>query len=132
MSINLYIPSEWEITNRRMAGFWATAIDPRKDVSLYPIIEFTSEGDNPRFRVWDADHWEDLGLPANFSYDRWHTLSIKLDQLGGEVILSVGDLSYTIDEINQSVELGNVILQGYNTEEGVNYNIYWDDFFAQY
>ena len=131
MSIELYISSDWATTGRRMAGLWATGFDSDGDVSLYPIIEFTSDNDNPRFQAWPIDPstggFEDLGLPTNFAYDEWYTLNIKL---GNSVTLSVDDLTHTFPNSNETVEFGNVILQGHNTEDGVNYDIYWDNFAA--
>lgn len=131
MSIDLYIPADWETSGRRMAGFWGTGFNVDGDVSLYPIIEFTSQDNDPRFRIWPEDPltggWFDLGLPTGFIYDEWYTLGIEL---GNSVTLSVGDLSHTFPNSNGTTELGNVILQGYNTDTGVSYDIYWDNFAA--
>ncbi|HRP61744.1 MAG TPA: cohesin domain-containing protein [Phycisphaerales bacterium] len=128
MSIELYVPADWATTDRRMAGFWGTAFNAGNVVSLYPIVEFTSDGSNPRFRVWPADPigggWVDLGLPTGFVYDEWYTLEISIN--GNQVMLSAGDLTYTLSA-NNSVEIGNVILQGHNNTAGVTYDIYWDN-----
>ncbi len=129
MSIELYVPASWETTGERMAGFWGTAFDANDDISLYPIIEFTSTDNDPRFRVWPADpftgDWVDLGLPTGFAYDQWYELTITLD--GSNVTFTVGDLSQTLGS-NNSVEIGNVILQGHNfAPGGMTYNIYWDN-----
>lgn len=130
LSIDLYIPEDWESTNRRMAGIWGVGLNAADTISLYPIIEFTSDGGNPRFRVWPVDAyaggWIDLGLPTGFVYNSWTTLEMVLDT---DVTFHVGDLSQTFGA-NGSVSFGNVILQGYNTDEGVGYDIYWDNFRA--
>jgi hypothetical protein len=134
MSIDLYVPSAWATTNKRMAGFWGTAFDNTNSVSAYPIIEFTSDGSNPRFRAYDINTglWHDLGLPTGFVYDAWYTLRMHL--AGHSWIYEVGDKSWTIAEDPMypfSVTLGNVILQGHNTAAGVTYDIYWDNFSYQ-
>jgi hypothetical protein len=133
MSVDLYIPVDWATTGRRMAGFWGTAFNAANGISLYPIIEFTSDGGDPRFRVWPADPddggWQDLGLPTGFVYDAWYTLTIEL--AGADAIFTVGDLTHSL-YANGSVEIGNVILQGHNTTEGVDYDIYWDNFAYEY
>ncbi len=133
MSVDLYIPADWATTGRRMAGFWGTAFDAASAISLYPIIEFTSDGGDPRFRVWPADPdvggWQNLGLPTGFVYDAWYTLTIEL--AGADAIFTVGDLTHSL-HANGSVEIGNVILQGHNTTEGVDYDIYWDNFTYEY
>ena len=97
--IDLYVPSAWATTNKRMAGFWATAFDAGNAVSAFPILEFTSDLSDPRFRAYETGTgtWIDMGLPTGFSYDTWVTLRI-------------------------------VILQGHNTLAGVTYDIYWDNF----
>ncbi len=134
MSIDLYVPSAWATTNKRMAGFWGTAFDSSNAVSSYPIIEFTSDGGTPRFRAYDVNTglWNDLGLPTGFVYDAWYTLSIRL--AGHTWIYEVGDKTWSIAEDPTypfSVTLGNVILQGHNTTAGVTYDIYWDNFSHQ-
>lgn len=125
MSIDLYIPAAWETTNSRMAGFWATAFDAADTISLYPIIEFTSDSSNPRFRVYDNGLWIDLGV--TISYDSWYTLTMELT--ADEVIYTVNGVTQAIDNLD-SIQFGNVILQGHNYLPGTTYDIYWDNFLA--
>lgn len=128
MSIDLFVPASWQSTGNRMAGFWGTAVDAVNAVSAYPILEFTSDSANPRFRGYDNGVWIDMGLPSGFAYDSWQTLEItKLPS--GEIKYGVGDLTATTTMLAPfgSVEIENVILQGHNTQNGVNYNIYWDN-----
>ena len=136
MEIQLYVPADWETANKRMAGFWGVAVDASDVVSGYPIVEFTSDGGNPRFHVWESGtgYWIDLGLPTGFTYNSWVTLKIRLLP-SGEFLLSAGDLDYvTVTSApDASVRLKSVILQGYNYDPvdpniGVTYDIYWDDF----
>lgn len=128
VSIDLYVPLTWETSNRRMAGFWTTALDANGSISGFPIIEFTSDQNNARFRFFSRFFgWVDLGLPTGFGYDQWYTLQIEL--FDNEWTATVGDLVYQEDALG-SVQVENVILQGYNTQEGVTYDIYWDNFRA--
>ena len=125
MQIDLYIPGDWASTGRRMAGFWGTAVDALDAVSGYPIIEFTSDTATPRFRGWNGDGtWTDMGLPTGFAYDSWYTLVIEL--IGTDFVYSVGDLSLTTPA-DGSTAIDNVILQGHNTTDGVDYDIHWDN-----
>ncbi|MBK8832277.1 MAG: hypothetical protein IPN60_15755 [Saprospiraceae bacterium] len=132
---DLYIPAGWASTSRRMAGMWGTAFDGSNAVSGFPIIEYTSEGGVPRFRVWESGTgvWVDLGLPAGFLYDNWVTFRTQLLP-SGEFLLTVitdqGNLEYTTTTSapDASVDILNVILQGHNTTAGVTYDIYWDNF----
>jgi len=131
MTVDLYVPADWQTTERRMAGFWGTAFNAASSVSAYPIIEFTSTTDGsggPRFRGWnDAAGWIDMGLPTGFAFDAWYTLEIEL--VGSNFVYTVGDLTLTVSAFD-SVQIGNVILQGHNTTTGVDYDIYWDNFVA--
>ncbi|MDZ7848255.1 MAG: hypothetical protein U5L96_16695 [Owenweeksia sp.] len=64
LSIDLYVPSAWATTGRRMAGIWGTGIDAVSAISAYPIIEFVSDNGDPRFRGYEGDgSWIDMGLP---------------------------------------------------------------------
>jgi hypothetical protein len=130
MSIDLYVPSDWATTGRRMAGFWGTAVNGSNVITRYPIIEFASRWVQSEIPgLWDNGVWIDLGLPTGFAYDQWYTLQIALTGMG-QFMYSVGDLSATIPG-GGSVALSNVILQGHNTvSPGVTYDIYWDNFNA--
>ncbi|MEZ6082564.1 MAG: HYR domain-containing protein [Phycisphaerae bacterium] len=133
MSIDLYIPADWATTERRMAGFWGTAVDSGNAISGFPIIEFTSTTDDsgvPRFRGWTSagsGGWIDMGLPTGFVYDAWYTLEIEL--VGASWVFRVGDLELLTPGLG-SVRIDNVILQGHNNTAGVTYDIYWDNYLA--
>ena len=133
LEIEVYVPADWETTNRRMAGLWGTGVNTVNAITSYPIIEFTSDLATPRFRGWGPDGWFDIGLPAGFAYNQWYTLRINL--------LPNGEFLYTIEGGSDplmaatvgyasanTVHLTNVILQGHNTSDGVNYTIHWDNF----
>ena len=132
MSIDLYIPSDWQTNGQRNAGFWGTAFDNSNNVADYPIIEFASksdyDGSGARFRGWDdANGWIDMGLPTGFTYDKFYTLNITLT--GTTFNYSVGDANLSV-AANGATSIGNVILQGYNTTSGRDYTINWDNFNA--
>ena len=55
VEIDLYIPTAWATTNKRMAGLWGVAADNASTVSGYPIVEFTSDVRNQRFRAWESE-----------------------------------------------------------------------------
>ncbi len=133
ISIKLYIPTGWATTNKRMAGIWGTALDASEVISAYPIVEFTSDGNNPRFRVYETatGSWINVGLPSGFAYDSWITLKIRVLPEGG-ILYTVGSMNY-VDNSTTSERIDNVILQGHNYDPdviggGVTYDIYWDDF----
>lgn len=133
MEISLYIPSDWATSNKRMAGLWGIASDAGNAVSGYPIVEFTSDGNNPRFRGYNNGTYIDMGLPTGSTYNSWVKLSIELLP-SGEFRYTAGDKTITTDAFGAgSTQIANVILEGYNYDpanpnNGVTYDIYWDDF----
>lgn len=133
--IDLFVPSDWATTGRRMAGFWGEAFNASNALSAYPILEFTSDSGTPRFRVFDNGTWADLGLPSGFVYDQWVTLRMKVLP-DGEFRFTVstlqGNLTYTSVNLSSfgSTHFENIILQGHNTELGVDYDIYWNNLVA--
>ncbi len=131
LQIDLFIPSDWATTNRRMAGLWGEARDSSGAISAFPIIEFASNGGNPRFQIFDDTlGFRDLGLPCDFQYDQFHTLRVEILN-SGRFRYSVNDnLTAYADAAGLNQEgFSNVILQGYNNDTGVTYTIYWDDFY---
>lgn len=124
LSADLFVDSSWASAGRRMAGLWGTGFDAANQVSFYPILEFTSDSSTPRFRAWNNGSWIDMGLPTGFAYDTWQTLSITL--AGAQIQYQIGDLFVPVGA-NGTTYFGNVMLQGYNTMDGVTYSIYWDN-----
>jgi len=123
-SIDLFVPQDWASTDRRMAGFWATAVTASDVISFFPIIEFTSAEGPARFRAWNGNGFDDLGLPTGFAYDSFTTLAFQLN--GSNIDYRVGDLTLSLDN-GGSTRFDNIILQGYNNAAGVTYDIHWDN-----
>jgi len=128
MSIELYVDDAWAGSGRRMAGFWGTGFEGA-DIAAYPIVEYTEAAGPGRFRAYEVTTgaWLDLGLPSGFAYDSWYTLDITLS--AGKFVYTVGDQSVSTDA-NGATSIANVILQGHNTADGVDYSVRWDNFNA--
>jgi len=135
VSIEVYVPTAWETSNERLAGFWATAVNSGYVVGNdYPIIEFQGPivscipgpscypNGGAGFYGWNntgAGSWDYIGLPADFRYNAWYKLTMTL---------SSGQFMYTVSDTNgenavslssplydpTELYLGNVILEGYN------------------
>jgi hypothetical protein len=141
VSIELYVPSTWELLDERMAGFWLTAFDSTYSVGDYPIIEFqgpiVSEVPGPSyypnggvagFYGWNnnTNSFTYIGLPAGFRYNAYYKLTITLNN--PTPAQSNGYFTYTVSDANgdnpvsqnspvsdfNDLYLGNVILEGYN------------------
>lgn len=130
--VELYVPADWALTGKRMAGLWGLGMNVSDAITAYPIIEFTSDGGTPRFRGWENGIWTDMGLPASFTYGQWVTLKIRLlpdGEFRYTVGATEGDLSLTTSVYSTlgTVSLDNIFLQGHNTEVGVTYDIFWDN-----
>lgn len=132
MSIDLYVPEDWALTDRRMAGFWGVAYSGL-NITDYPEFEFVSLGGTARFRGWDTYNggFIDMGLPTGFTFNSWQRLSITL--AAGRFTYSVGNLSTTVQGddtdplIGGATSIGSTILQAHNTTAGVSYSVYWDN-----
>ncbi|MDB5222589.1 MAG: hypothetical protein JWN83_1256 [Chitinophagaceae bacterium] len=127
--IMLYVPQSWASTGRRMAGFWATLFNSSNGIAGWPNIEFTSDGSKPRFTAYNNGAVMNMGLPTGFTYNSWIKLSMTL-LANGNILYTAGNIQKTGGAYGtfKPVRLGNVILEGFNTPAGVNYDIYWDDF----
>ena len=132
LSVQMYLDSAMYSDPNRVAGIWGTAFDATSSISAYPIIEFA----NNEFRGYNVvtGDWIDMGLPSGASADQWYTMQILLN--GGQFEYTVnGQLLQTVTS-NGSVQIGNVILQGYNglssdnpsiVGAGINRDIYFDN-----
>jgi VCBS repeat-containing protein len=141
LSVDLYVDTTWAPDGNegyRWAGLWGVTYNAAGvNTEDYPIIEFTTLGGQARFRAWDNDNqWHDFGLPTGFEYGQFYTLTITI-QPDGRFLYQVGDATYASELFsNGAVEIGDVILQGYNKglEEaagGHSYDIYWDNLAAE-
>ena len=104
----------------------------------YMIMGFTNasptDPSNPaatdrafRFRVFDGnfDDYVDLGVPAGFVFDTWHTLSGTSTGATFEYYLD-GDLVYT-KATAAGADLLDAMIQGYNFGQAGSYSVYWDN-----
>jgi hypothetical protein len=144
VSIEVYIPSTWELLPERLAGFWATGVNSTYVVGNdFPIIEFqgpiTTEVAGPSyypnggvagFYGWNntTNGFDYIGLPTGFRYNTYVKLTATL---------SGGQFTYTVTNVNGSgpvsitsplydsteAYLGNVILEAYNYDTA--YSIKW-------
>ncbi|MDP2322910.1 MAG: PEP-CTERM sorting domain-containing protein, partial [Gammaproteobacteria bacterium] len=130
MCIDLWIPSEAYLAanvGTRFAGFWGTAIDAFNVISAYPIVEYRQDANGDfGFSVWNGAGWDDLGAPTGFANEAWYSLEMVM--VGDDVTFNVGDISHTVSYGLGTQSFTNAILQGYNTTDGVTYDIYWDNF----
>lgn len=131
ITADLYIGNDWQ-GNQRHASLWATTIDTNGDISGYPIMGFT-EGVGFRIFSQDTDQdaangyqagWYDLGLPSNFTYGNWYTLSAHLTSTEYKYYIN-GVLVWSDVSTFDSVQWANMMLQAYNY--GDDYDVYWDN-----
>jgi hypothetical protein len=119
--IDLYVPATGT-AGGRYAGLWATAVDGANAIAAYPIIEAANGG----FQVWDTANpmggWHTI---AGFSgTDQWY--EIGFDYANGQYNYYInGQLVKSFSA--PPATFSNVILQGYNTETGVNRTINFDN-----
>jgi hypothetical protein len=138
IQVDLYIPSDWQTSQRRMAGLWGSAYNVANTLTneSYPIIEFASDGGTPRFQGYESGDgsWVPISLPSGFLFNSWVNLKIELKadkQYIYTVTAANGNVSSitTTTHPNTTEYIGNAILQGHNTTPpGIGYDIYWDNF----
>jgi hypothetical protein len=133
-SADLYIPSDWETTGRRMAGMWGIGKDGANAQSAFPIIEFASNGTNGFFQYFDSNvGFVNIGLPTDFVYDEWYNAQLTFTgttfdvEVKGATGPSTNVLSLSDPNTFGTVLIENIILEGYNNTAGVTYDIYWDN-----
>ncbi len=132
LSIDMFIASDWQLlpADERIGGIWGVGLDINGDRSLFPIFEFFDS----QFQVWDSidagdgTGWRPAGLPGGFMFDEFANLAIELN--AGVVDFFINGSRIATEEIGSTVELGSVILQGINSPEGVNRDLYFDNFIA--
>ncbi len=117
--IDLYVPSG---TTGRHGGLWATAVDGANAIAAYPIIEAANGG----FRVWDTANpmggWHTI---AGFAgTDQWY--EIGFDYANGQYNYYIDGQLVKSFTNGTPVTFANVILQGYNTDAGVNRTVNFD------
>jgi hypothetical protein len=125
MSIDMYIDASFAQETGRVGGLWATAVNAANVISFYPILEFINGG----FSFWDGAAFQTLGTPTGFAYDTWVNIGFSLDVGTGMLDVFAGDISSTVD-VTGTTSFSNAILQGINTDSGINRDIYFDNFSA--
>ena len=104
----------------------------------YAILGFTNASPtdelNPaagdrsfRFQAFDGNtgNWINLGVPAGFGFDAWHTLSETSTGSDFEFRID-GTLVYTNPTVSGD-DLLSAMIQGYNFGQAGSYSVYWDN-----
>jgi hypothetical protein len=144
VDVSLYVEQSWATEDARVAGFWATGVDATNTANMdYPIIEYqgaiTSGSAYQNGGVAGFYGWNNLTGTWSLittGVDGWNTLQMTLTGAGVEY--TVDGTSIASPEGNPGdpeVSLTNVILQGYNGDNGEPaltdpYSIYWNDLSA--
>lgn len=134
VSIDMYIDSDFD--TGRIGGLWGVGVteggDFLNDRTAFPIIEFI----DGQFQVFDSIDDADgfgfrpVGTPSGFSFDEFVNLEIDLNTSTDSFdFLFDGQLLHS-EEAGGTEEIGGVILQNINTEQGINRTIYFDNFTA--
>ena len=104
----------------------------------YMIFGFTNESPtdtlNPaatdrafRFRAFDGNtgYWFNLGVPAGFVFDAWHTLSAT--STGATFEFRIDGVLVLTNSTVAGDDLLDAMVQGYNFGQAGSYSIYWDN-----
>ncbi len=110
-------------TTNRVFGLWGTAFDNADNITSYPIIEYANGG----FRGWGPSGWTEYGLPGSIVGDEWVTLAFALNLASDTFNYFVNDIFLGSVAADGAQYIGNTILQGYNTQDGITYTAYLDN-----
>jgi len=116
--IDMFVPTGFD--SSRYAGLWGTAVNVANTVSTFPIVEFADGG----FRTWNGSAFVNVAGP--FGTSQWYEVGFALNGSQFDYFIN-GQATGTSLVSPTSVGLANVILQGHNTQTGVNYTAYFDN-----
>jgi hypothetical protein len=127
LSVDFYIDSAFGAVDGRIGGLWGTGVNGGGVITAFPIIEFHGDGlGSGAFNIWDGANFVDVGLPPGFAFDVFYTMSMNL--VGNTVEYGIDGTSvFTDTDSNGTTALSNVILQGINTQTGVDRTLYFDN-----
>jgi hypothetical protein len=150
LSAEVYVSSTFDTTTGQLVqtDLWAHSGTTQSN-GAYAIIGFTNASPtdplNPdamdrsfRFQVFDgttADptSWFDVGVPADFNFDAWHTL--EASGSGTTFDFSIDGVVVYTDPATIGADLQAAFIQAYNFGQtdtgGLNsYSVYWDNAIA--
>jgi hypothetical protein len=150
LSAEVYVSSAFDTSTGQLvrSDLWAqTGTSPSN--GDYAIIGFTnaspSDPLNPdapdrsfRFQVFDGTQddpssWFDVGVPAGFTFDAWHTLQASGN--GTSIEFSIDGVVVYTDAAVDGADLQRAFIEAYNFgqtgPDGSNsYSVYWDNAIA--
>ena len=126
-SIDMFIDSSFLSDPNRVAGLWGTGVDGADSATAYPIIEFA----NGAFQIWNGSDFDAVGLPTSFVADTFVNPAFALNTATNSFDYFLNDkLVFTDTDADGAVSLTNLIIQGYNTDRGIDRTIYFDNLMA--
>ncbi len=130
---DLYVDGSWFEPHKDVrAGLWGVAKDSASAISAYPIIEFTTAGDNSftGWRVFDGVNGGWTNLPVAYTENTWNTLEISLNQATHKFNLDINGTVVTSNAADTTTSIGAVILNDYNyaTVTANDYSVRWSNF----
>ncbi|PRY26375.1 putative secreted protein [Aliiruegeria haliotis] len=126
VSVDFFVDSGFENVSGRTGGFWLTAVDAGDGIVDYPIFEFF---DN-QFQVWSGGGWNAVGTQSGFAFGEFVTMSINLDIGTDSLDFLINGESLFTAGASAATDFTNVILQGINTDAGLDRTLYFDNLLA--
>ncbi len=132
VKVQLLIDSDWSTVDYVRAGLWgkvARVINPANNDTAWPIIEFTNENNNPRFRVWDTISGGWTNLPEPVAYGDTVDFEVLQNPFTSEFEFYLNDNlvhSYSsVDGADNYNFYDGLILNAYNN--GESYSVKWSN-----
>lgn len=127
-SIDMFVDSVFITDPNRVGGLWGTAVDASNAITAFPILEFA----NGAFQIWNGAGFDVVGLPTSFAPDTFVNLAFELDSITDSFKYYLNnELVFTDTTADGSISLSNLIIQGYNTQNGIDRTLYFDNLVAK-
>jgi hypothetical protein len=131
LKASLFVDKAW-LTNKVRVGLWGVAKDTVNDVSAYPIIEFTTDGEGgfTGWRAWDGVDGGWTNLPSvKVKKNEWNKLEIVYNSTPNKFDIYINEKLAISSIGGETVDFGAVILNNKNYGAlGSNYSVHWSKF----
>jgi hypothetical protein len=129
--IDMFVDQDWAEKSVR-AGLWGVGNNDDGDITSYPIVEYTTEGQGgfTGWRIWDGvlGGWNNIEEISE-GYGEWSTLEIILDESAGEFSILLNGEEIGVSDAGSSTNIADVIVNTFNYGAGSDsYSVRFNNF----
>jgi len=128
---DVYIPSSWLNGTKVRAGMWGVGNDSDGNILAYPIVEFTTSGDNGYvgWRTFNDDAGGWVNLPKiPYNTNGWNTVGFALNPTTTKFDFTINGKPAGSSFSTGSTNLSGLIFNSYNYgPDNANYSVHWSN-----